>query len=60
MSAGFILWILGWGLFQGALASLSVGSLSLISIAWWGRLEDRELESCYGGEYEQYRARTWV
>jgi protein-S-isoprenylcysteine O-methyltransferase Ste14 len=59
MYVGFALWILGWSAFQGALASLTIGSLGLISIAWWRALEERELATRYGEAYAAYRASTW-
>jgi protein-S-isoprenylcysteine O-methyltransferase Ste14 len=59
MYCGFILWILGWGISQGALASLAVGLLDLVSILWWRHLEDGDLESRYGKAYSEYRTTTW-
>jgi protein-S-isoprenylcysteine O-methyltransferase Ste14 len=60
MYVGFILWILGWGTYQGALASLAIGCLGVISIMWWRHLEEGELEARYGEVYAQYRAETWL
>jgi protein-S-isoprenylcysteine O-methyltransferase Ste14 len=59
MYVGFILWILGWSAYRGAPASLVGGLLGLLSIVWWRRLEEGELQSRYGQAYAQYRARTW-
>lgn len=59
MYAGFILWILGWGIYQGAPATLAVGCLGIASILWWRHLEELELGSYYGGVYAEYRATTW-
>jgi protein-S-isoprenylcysteine O-methyltransferase Ste14 len=56
---GFILWILGWGVFHGAGLSLAVGILSIGNILYWRRWEDEALESRYGVLYKEYRARTW-
>jgi protein-S-isoprenylcysteine O-methyltransferase Ste14 len=59
MYVGFILFILGWGAYQGALASLGIGSLGVLSIVWWRHLEEGHMLSSYGAEYAAYRARTW-
>ncbi len=59
MYVGFILLILGWSAYQGALRSLAVGSLGILSILWWLRLEERELLTSYGAAYAEYRASTW-
>lgn len=59
MYVGFILWIPGWSLYQGAPASLAVGCLGVLSIVWWRRLEEEALESRYADEYDAYRTRTW-
>ena len=59
MYVGFILWILGWGVYQGAVVSLAVGSLGIASILWWRLLEERELGSQYGMAYAEYRTTTW-
>jgi protein-S-isoprenylcysteine O-methyltransferase Ste14 len=59
MYVGFILWIVGWSAFQGAVLSLAIGSLGLVSIAWWRHLEELALEASYGSAYMQYRATSW-
>jgi protein-S-isoprenylcysteine O-methyltransferase Ste14 len=59
MYVGFILWVLGWPVYRGAAASLVVGFLGIASILWWRRLEERELASCYGAVYAEYRIETW-
>jgi protein-S-isoprenylcysteine O-methyltransferase Ste14 len=59
MYAGFILWILGYSVFQGAYISLTIGLFGLASILWWRRLEEQDLLSVYGAEYAEYRAGTW-
>jgi len=59
MYVGFILWILGWSLAWGAVVSLGLGALGLLSILWWRHLEDVDLESRYGVAYAEYRATTW-
>ena len=59
MYAGFILWILGWSTYQGAPATLAVGSLGIASVLWWRHLEEGEMASRYGEDYAQYRRTTW-
>jgi protein-S-isoprenylcysteine O-methyltransferase Ste14 len=59
MYAGFVLWILGWGVYQGASTALALGTMGIASILWWRHLEEGELESRYGGAYTEYRAATW-
>lgn len=59
MYTGFILWIGGWVLRSGALASLAVACVAVANILWWRRLEERALEAHYGDVYRSYRARTW-
>ena len=54
--AGFILWIAGWAVYHGALASLLVG---IGNILYWQQLEEQELESRYGAAYQTYRQQTW-
>lgn len=59
MYVGFILWICGWSIYQGAALSLIPGFLGIGSILYWRRLEEHDLESRYGEDYRQYRARSW-
>jgi protein-S-isoprenylcysteine O-methyltransferase Ste14 len=59
MYTGFILWILGWAIFYGAVASLVVGCVGIGNILFWGRLEDANLEARYGKSYREYRQGTW-
>lgn len=59
MYVGFILWILGWGLFHGAIVSLAVGGIGIISVLWWRHLEEARLRIPFGVAYEQYRVTTW-
>lgn len=59
MYAGFILWILGWSAYTGAVTSLLVAPLGLASVLWWRQLEESELAIRYGSEYLEYRAETW-
>jgi protein-S-isoprenylcysteine O-methyltransferase Ste14 len=59
MYLGFILWILGWALYHGAVVSLLVGLVAVGNIFYWKRQEEWQLESIYGDIYVQYKNRTW-
>jgi len=59
MYAGFIAWILGWSLFHGAIVSLAVGVVGIISVLWWRHLEEVRLRVQFGDTYEKYRMTTW-
>jgi protein-S-isoprenylcysteine O-methyltransferase Ste14 len=59
MYVGFVLWILGWAVYQGAVVGLAVGLVGIANILFWRRLEERHLEARYGDAYRAYRARTW-
>jgi protein-S-isoprenylcysteine O-methyltransferase Ste14 len=60
MYVAFILWIVGWSAYQGAVLSLAIASLGLASILWWRHLEEMALETAYGSAYANYRATTWI
>ena len=59
MYAGFLLWIVGWSTYHGAVLSLGIGLVGIGNVLWWGRLEDVRLEAQFGPEYQQYRLTTW-
>jgi protein-S-isoprenylcysteine O-methyltransferase Ste14 len=59
MYTGFILWIVGWSVYQGAAVSLVAGVLGIANILYWRRLEDAAMESRYGDAYREYRKDTW-
>jgi len=59
MYLGFMTWIVGWALAQGAIVSLAVGLAGIVNIFFWRHLEEQHLESCYGDVYRAYRAKTW-
>jgi protein-S-isoprenylcysteine O-methyltransferase Ste14 len=59
MYVGFILWIIGWAIYHGAVISLFVGFVAIGNILYWKRLEEKELESTYREVYLEYRKRTW-
>jgi protein-S-isoprenylcysteine O-methyltransferase Ste14 len=55
MYTGFILWIAGWVIRYGAVASLLVGMVCIANILYWRRLEENALESQFGEDYRAYR-----
>ena len=59
MYTGFILWILGWAIYHGAVLSLVFGCVGIGNILYWRRLEEENLESWYGEDYRRYRQGTW-
>jgi protein-S-isoprenylcysteine O-methyltransferase Ste14 len=59
MYLGFILWILGWAVYHGAIISFMAGLLGIISILYWQQLEDQHLTHTFGEEYLLYRKSTW-
>ena len=59
MYTGFILWILGWAIYHGAVVSLVIGFVGIGNILYWRRLEEENMESWYGEDYRGYREGTW-
>jgi protein-S-isoprenylcysteine O-methyltransferase Ste14 len=59
MYVGFVLWILGWSIYHGAVVSLAIGLVGIVSVLWWRHLEQDRLEVQFGDSYRQYRLRTW-
>ena len=59
MYIGFISWIFGWSVYHGALLSLGIGSIGVLSILWWKHLEEERLEHQFGSAYTTYRQTTW-
>lgn len=60
MYSGFILWILGWVIAQGALISLIVACVCIGNILYWRKLEEEKLIGQFGGDYQIYRTQTWL
>ena len=60
MYLGFLLWIVGWSAFTGAVVSLLLAPFGVASVLWWRHLEESELAARYGSEYAEYQAVTWV
>jgi protein-S-isoprenylcysteine O-methyltransferase Ste14 len=59
MYMGFILWIFGWAIYNGAGASMLAGFIAVGNIMYWGHLEERHLAETYGDKYIEYRKQTW-
>ena len=59
MYTGFILWILGWIIFNGATASLLIGIAGISCILYWRQIEERNLDKQFGAEYQRYKKQTW-
>lgn len=59
MYTGFILWIIGWAIFHGAVISFMAGLLCIGNIWYWRSLEEMHLEKSYGDRYREYRRQTW-
>ena len=58
MYAGFILWISGWILFNGALLSVLAGIICIWNVLHWRHLEEINLVSSYGDVYLKYAKTT--
>ena len=59
MYTGFILWILGWSIYNTAPVSFAAGLLGIANILYWRHLEEVRLYAKYGDNYEQYKWKTW-
>jgi protein-S-isoprenylcysteine O-methyltransferase Ste14 len=59
MYIGFILWILGWAIYHGAVVSLMVGFIGIGNIIFWRRIEEENLKSLNGKTYQEYVKETW-
>jgi protein-S-isoprenylcysteine O-methyltransferase Ste14 len=59
MYTGFILWIAGWIISNGALLSLITGVVCAVNILYWRRLDEARLIASYQDEYLKYRHGTW-
>ena len=58
MYTGFILWIIGWLLFYGAVMSTIIGIVCVGNILYWSNLEEGQLANSYGETYLTYRKKT--
>jgi protein-S-isoprenylcysteine O-methyltransferase Ste14 len=59
MYLGFILWIMGWIICFGAVASAFAGLICIGNIIYWRFLEEEKLISDYSEAYLEYRKGTW-
>jgi protein-S-isoprenylcysteine O-methyltransferase Ste14 len=59
MYTGFIFWIVGWIVSNGAIVSCFLGFICILVILFWRRLEEQNLVRQFGEEYVQYRKSTW-
>jgi protein-S-isoprenylcysteine O-methyltransferase Ste14 len=59
MYIGFILWILGWSIYYGAVISLVIGFFGIANILFWRRIEEKNLISQFGKKYQEYAIATW-
>ncbi len=59
MYTGFVLWIAGWTLRDGAIVSLAIGVVGIASVLYWRWLEEEALYGQYGEAYRAYRRGTW-
>jgi protein-S-isoprenylcysteine O-methyltransferase Ste14 len=59
MYMGFIFWILGWSVYQGAILSLVIGFIAIGNILYWRSLEEKELAMHYSDVYRAYQQTTW-
>lgn len=56
---GFVLWLLGWPLFQNAGGTLCLAAPGIAAILCWCRTEEVALQSQFGTAYRDYQQRTW-
>ena len=59
MYSGFILWILGWSIYNTAPVSFAAGLFGIANILYWRYLEEVRLLAKYGEIYKQYKKTTW-
>lgn len=59
MYTGFILWIIGWIIYYGAVASIFTGLFCIANILYWRWIEEEKMGSDYGEAYMSYRMKTW-
>jgi protein-S-isoprenylcysteine O-methyltransferase Ste14 len=57
MYLGFILWLIGFPIFFGALFSFIISFLFIVNVLFWRNLEEKELEERFS-TYKDYRKST--
>jgi protein-S-isoprenylcysteine O-methyltransferase Ste14 len=58
MYLGFVLWIIGWSVYNAATVSFFAGCLGIMNILFWRHLEEEKLSARYGGIYTQHQMNT--
>jgi protein-S-isoprenylcysteine O-methyltransferase Ste14 len=58
MYTGFILWIVGWIIYNVTIVSSIIGLLCTLNILYWRMIEEKKLESQFGDEYRRYERST--
>ena len=59
MYLGFFFWLLGWPVYHGAAVSMSAALIGMVSVLYWRKLEEKNLENRFGEDFIQYRRQTW-
>lgn len=59
MYTGFILWIMGWIIFQGGMISAAIGIIGIANILYWRSIEEANLHVQFGEDYRRYKKATW-
>jgi protein-S-isoprenylcysteine O-methyltransferase Ste14 len=59
MYTGFIFWILGWVIYNGAIVSVAMGIIGIVCVLSWRRMEERKLSAQFGEAYMRYKKQTW-
>jgi protein-S-isoprenylcysteine O-methyltransferase Ste14 len=55
MYTGFILWIMGWIIFNRAAASLAIGLVCILNILYWRGIKEKKLVAEFGDKYGGYK-----
>lgn len=58
MYTGFLLWLVGWPLWNGTPASLAVGLAASVVVLRWRSVEEDRMEATYGEAWRAYKAAT--
>jgi protein-S-isoprenylcysteine O-methyltransferase Ste14 len=59
MYTGFMLWFLGWAVYNDAGISLIAGLYGIGHVLYWRRVEEEALVNQFGDAYRRYREKTW-
>jgi protein-S-isoprenylcysteine O-methyltransferase Ste14 len=59
MYTGFIVWILGWIIYHGAMVSAAIGIIGIANILYWRSIEEQKLQIQFGEDYHRYKKGTW-